>query len=392
MYKTNIKAKNTSILSLECKKMIRGTAKKDMKTKKLIDRLSSSDIAVIYHQDLDEVAAIHLAEKKVKAVINCDRSISGRFPNQGPQILMNAGIPLYDNLGVGFFQRVKENDQIEIYNNTLYLNKYPICKVQPLNKKDIKIKMKNASENISNVLHRFINNTLTYAEKEKDIILSPVNLPKINLIIENKHVLIVTRGKNYKDDLWTIRPYIKEIKPVMIGVDGGADALLEFGWVPDLIIGDMDSVSDYALKKSKHIIVHAYPNGYAPGMERITRLGLKAEKFPYPGTSEDAALIYAYENNADLIVAVGSHTNMIDFLEKGRQGMASTFLVRMKVGYKVIDAKGVSKLYKSQTTSLHILMMFAAALFPVAIIAKITPLVQRMFHLIVLHIKLLIGI
>jgi uncharacterized membrane-anchored protein len=305
---------------------------------------------------------------------------------------MNAGIPLYDNLGLGFFQRVKENDLIEIYNNTLYLNNYPICKVQPLNKKEIKIKMENASENISEVLHRFINNTLTYAEKEKDFILSPVNLPKINLIIENKHVLIVTRGKNYKDDLWTIRPYIKEIKPVMIGVDGGADALLEFGWVPDLIIGDMDSVSDYALKKSKHIIVHAYPNGYAPGMERITRLSLKAEKFPYPGTSEDVALIYAYENKADLIVAVGSHTNMIDFLEKGRQGMASTFLVRMKVGYKVIDAKGVSKLYRSQTTSLHLIMMFGAALFPVAIIAKTTPLVQRLFHLITLHIKLLIGI
>ena len=372
--------------------MIRGYVKKDSRTKNLINRLTSSDIAVILHRDLDEVAGILLAERKVKAVINCDCSISGTFPNQGPKVLMEAGIPLYDNLGYSFFQSIKENDQILIDDNMIFLNQQPLCQANQLTREDIIQRMELASDNIRDVLHDFIDNTLDYAGREKESILTPVNMPKTAINIKGRHVLVVIRGKNYKGDLKTIRSYIQEVNPIMIGVDGGADALLEFGYTPHFIIGDMDSVSDQALFKCKQIIVHAYPNGQAPGLERIQKLGLPADVFPYPGTSEDVALILAYENKAELIVAVGSHTNMIDFLEKGRRGMASTFLVRMKVGYKVIDAKGVSELYRNPMKPSYLVAMFLSAGFPVAMVAKMSPLIQEWYQLIVLRLKILIGL
>lgn len=372
--------------------MIRGTAKKDRKTKNLINRLEPNDIAVICHRDLDEVAAIHLVERKIKAVVNCDESISGKFPNQGPKILSDAGIPLIDNAGQDIFEKIQENDLIEISDNTLYCNEVMLCHVHILTKEEIKRCMEKASDNIREVLHDFIDNTLDYAEKEKEIILSPVKMPELHVSMKGRHVLIVIRGKNYKEDLKAIRTYINEVKPVMIGVDGGADALLEFGYKPDIIVGDMDSVSSHTLKKCREILVHAYPDGRAPGMERICSLGLSAKIFPYPGTSEDVALILAYENKAELIVTVGSHTNMVDFLEKGRRGMASTFLVRMKVGYKVIDAKGVSELYRNRLKPSYLAALFLAVLFPISMVARMSPLIRELYRLIELRLKLLVGL
>ncbi|WZL78072.1 putative cytokinetic ring protein SteA [Eubacteriales bacterium mix99] len=372
--------------------MISGTARKDRKTKNLIHRLHADDIAVILHRDLDEVAATHLVERKVKAVINCEKSISGKFPNQGPKILSDAGIPLVDDMGQRIFDQIQDNDWIELKNRTLFLNEKPLCPATILMKKEIQEKMEAASDNIQNVLHDFIDNTLHYAEKEKDIVLSPVNMPSVNIPIKGHHVLIVTRGKNYKEDLKAIRSYIDEVKPVRIGVDGGADALLEFGYQPDIIVGDMDSVSDSSLYQCREIIVHAYPDGQAPGMERIRKLGLSARVFPYPGTSEDVALILAHENKAELIVTVGSHTNMIDFLEKGRRGMASTFLVRMKVGYNVIDAKGVSELYRNQFKPAYLMALFLAVMLPISMVARMSPLMQELYQLITLRLKILVGL
>jgi len=372
--------------------IIRGYAKKDVKTKSLVNRLRQNDIAVISHRDLDEVAALHLTERKVRAVINCAESISGRYPNQGPKILSEAGIPVIDNIGKEVFDKIRENDFIEIIDDSLYLNKEIICKVNILSKEEVARKTELASENLKKILYDFVENTLTYAEKEKQYLLEPVAIPPVNVKIKGKHVLIVVRGKNYKEDLKAIRPYIMDVNPVIIGVDGGADAVLEFGIKPDIIIGDMDSVSDDCLKKCKEIIVHAYPDGTAPGMQRLEALKIDARKFCYPGTSEDIALILAYENKAELIVTVGSHTNMIDFLEKGRKGMASTLLVRMKVGYKVVDAKGVSELYQNRLRPSYILMLMAAAMLPLALVANTSPLIRDLYRLIFLRLRLLFGL
>lgn len=370
---------------------ITGTIKMDKRTKNLVKRLNPGEIAIIDHRDIDEVAAESLVEKKVLAVINADKSISGRYPNMGPSILCEAGIPIIDDVGKDIFVLLKENDKITIIDNEIYKDGVFIKSGKLLTKDVINYKLQESRENIGVELDKFIENTLEYAKKEKYFILGGVELPNIKTRFKNRHALVVVRGKDYKEDLFTIKQYINDVKPILIGVDGGADALLEFGLIPDIVIGDMDSVSDEALKKAREIVVHAYPDGRAPGLERVTALGLKAEIFKAPGTSEDIAMLLAFEKGADLIVAVGTHSSMIDFLEKGRKGMSSTFLVRLKVGEKLIDAKGVNKLYRETFKISYIFSIILAALIPLGVIAYFSPPMQQLLKLLQLRIRLLIG-
>ena len=371
---------------------IRAPIKMDKKTKVLVNRLEPGDVAVIDHDDLDEIAANSLVEKKVAAVVNCGKSITGRYPNLGPKILSNVNIPIFDVAKGDIFNNLREGDVIEIAAGRIFTDDGVIAEVESLSRERIDNLLMLAEENIEIELEKFIKNTLKYAIKEKDFILGNLKIPKINTEIKGKLALVVVRGQNYREDLSAILSYIKEVGPVLIGVDGGADALMEFGLTPDIIIGDMDSVSDECLKKCKEIIVHAYLDGEAPGMERINSLGLDAKLFPAPGTSEDIAMLLAYDKGADLIVAVGTHSNMIDFLEKGRKGMASTFLVRMKVGSKLVDARGVNKLYKSNIKLKYVIWFIVAAFIPILAIALVSQPIQNLFRLISIRLRMQFGL
>jgi uncharacterized membrane-anchored protein len=178
--------------------------------------------------------------------------------------------------------------------------------------------------------------------------------------------LVVVRGYDYREDLAVLRPYIREYRPILIGVDGGADALIEAGYRPDVIVGDMDSVSDHALRCGAEVVVHAYADGRAPGLQRVQDLGVAAVVFPAAGTSEDVALLLADEKGAELIVAVGTHATLVEFLDKGRQGMASTFLTRLRVGGKLVDAKGVSRLYRRRISTWSLVLLVASTLATMA--------------------------
>ena len=364
--------------------------KVDRKTKRLAKRLTGREIAVINHMDIDEVAANSLVEGKVKLVINAAQSISGKYPNKGPGILTDKNILIIDNVGENVFEELKEGQVIEVNNGQIYRDGQFIGSGEVMDKSVVEKRTQIAYENMSVELDRFIDNTIEYAKKEKGFILGEVEIPKVKTKYKDRHVLVV-RGQDYKEDLSTIISYIEEVKPVLVGVDGGADALVEFGYTPDVIVGDMDSVSDETLKKAGEIVVHAYVDGRAPGLKRIQDLGLDAVVFPAPGTSEDIAMLTAYEYGAELIVAVGTHSNMIDFLEKGRKGMASTFLVRLKIGSKLIDAKGVNLLYKSKLKIKYVWALIIAALFPVLVLASFSPTTQQFIRIIQLKLKLLLN-
>ena len=367
---------------------VEATIKVDRKTKKLAKRLSAGEIAVINHIDIDEVAANSLVERKIKLVINAAPSISGRYPNKGPKILIDNNILIIDNVGENVFEELKEGQVIEVNNGQIYRDGQFIGSGEVMDKSVVEKRTQIAYENMSVELDRFIDNTIEYAKREKGFILGETEIPKMTTNYKDRHVLVVVRGQDYKEDLATIKSYIEEMKPILVGVDGGADALLECGYNPDVIVGDMDSVTDEALKKAKEIVVHAYVDGRAPGLKRVQDLGLDAVVFPAPGTSEDIAMLTAYEYGAELIVALGSHSNMIDFLEKGRKGMASTFLVRLKIGAKLIDAKGVNLLYKSKLKMKYIWALVITAIFPVIIIAYLSPTVQQLIKLLQLKMKL----
>ena len=362
--------------------------KVDRKTKKLAKRLSAGEIAVINHIDIDEVAANSLVERKIKLVINAAPSISGRYPKKKKKILIDNNILIIDNVGENVFEELKEGQVIEVNNGQIYRDGQFIGSGEVMDKSVVEKRTQIAYENMSVELDRFIDNTIEYAKREKGFILGETEIPKMTTNYKDRHVLVVVRGQDYKEDLATIKSYIEEMKPILVGVDGGADALLECGYNPDVIVGDMDSVTDEALKKAKEIVVHAYVDGRAPGLKRVQDLGLDAVVFPAPGTSEDIAMLTAYEYGAELIVALGSHSNMIDFLEKGRKGMASTFLVRLKIGAKLIDAKGVNLLYKSKLKMKYIWALVITAIFPVIIIAYLSPTVQQLIKLLQLKMKL----
>jgi uncharacterized membrane-anchored protein len=226
--------------------------------------------------------------------------------------------------------------------------------------------MSDAREGLSVQLEAFAANTMEYLKLERDLLLDGVGVPDIETKIAARHCLIVVRGYDYRADLDVLRPYIREFKPVLIGVDGGADALVEAGYTPDIIVGDMDSVSDDVMRCGAEVIVHAYPDGRAPGLARAHELNVPATLFSAAATSEDLAMLLADEKGASLIVAVGTHATLVEFLDKGRGGMASTFLTRLKVGGKLVDAKGVSRLYRQSMSGSSLLLLVLSAIAAMA--------------------------
>jgi uncharacterized membrane-anchored protein len=360
---------------------VSGPARLDRRTKNLTKRLRPGDVAVIDHVDLDRVSAEALVRAGVAAVVNAAPSISGRYPNLGPEILLAAGVPLLDAVGTAVFGAVREGEPVRLHGPHLLRGTEVVATGEEQTAETIGAAMLEARAEMSVQLEAFVTNTMEYVRRERDLLFDGVGVPALRTAIEGRHCLIVVRGYDYQEDLASLRPYIREYRPVLIGVDGGADALCEAGYKPDVVVGDMDSVSDAALTCGAEIVVHAYPDGHAPGLKRVEALDVEAVVFPAAGTSEDVAMLLADELGAQLIVAVGSHATLVEFLDKGRSGMASTFLTRLRVGGKLVDAKGVSRLYRSRIKTGSLVLLIAAALATMAVallLAPVTPTYGRL--------------
>lgn len=352
---------------------IKAVARLDRRTKTLTKRVQPGEVAIIDHVDLDRVAAEALVACEVAAVVNVAPSISGRYPNLGPQILVAAGIPLLDGVGADVFEAVHEGDVVRLHDVSLYIGEREVAKGVRQTLASVQEAMLEARTGLAVQLEAFVANTMEYLKRERELLIDGVGMPHIDTDLEGKHALIVVRGYHYREDLATLRPYLREYRPVLIGVDGGADALLESGYKPDIVVGDMDSVSDEALTCGAELVVHAYRDGRAPGLRRVQALGLEAVVFPVTGTSEDAAMLLADDKGASLITAVGTHANLEEFLDKGRAGMASTFLTRLRVGSKLVDAKGVSRLYRSRISAPSLLLLIFATLVTLMVAVSISP-------------------
>jgi uncharacterized membrane-anchored protein len=330
---------------------------------------------VIDHEDIDRLSAEGLVQRQTKAVINASKSSSGRYPNLGPLLLCSSGVPLLDDAGPAVMnvaegtRLVIDGDRILARNGT---DLKEIARAKVLGLQEVEELLDSTKERIGSEIVRFAENTIEYIKEERDVVVDAARLPDVKTDFHGRHVLIVVRGYHYKEDLAALRAYIREVRPLFIGVDGGADALLEAGLRPDMIIGDMDSVTTRALESGAELVVHAYPGGRAPGLERIEALHLPSVLFEAAGTSEDIAMLLAFENGAELIVAVGTHANLVEFLDKGRKGMASTFLTRLRVGPILVDAKGVSRLYRSRIRGRDLVLLIAAALLTMTIVVLIS--------------------
>ena len=349
-----------------------GRARVDRRTKNLIPRLQPGEIAVIDHEDLDRVAAEGLILAKAGAVVNAARSSSGRYPNLGPLLLAAAGIPVVDDVGMKVLTAVREGQLLEVDGTEVRRDGTVVATGIRHTLESLEAELETARQSVGDELERFAENTLEYLRRERHLLTDSPALPDLDVDLAGRHVLIVVRGgTEARADLAALRAYIKEMRPVMIAVDGGADVLLDGGHTPDMVIGDFDSVSENGLHTGAQLIVHAYPGGSAPGAARLEGLGLKHSTFEAAGTSEDVAMLLAYEKRAELIVAVGTHASMIEFFDKGRAGMASTFLVRLKVGPILVDAKGVSRLYQSRVRTSDMVLLVVAALFAMIVMVAV---------------------
>jgi uncharacterized membrane-anchored protein len=351
-----------------------------------VQRAQPGDIAVVDHEDLDRVSADGLIAAGIGGVVNAARSISGRYPNLGPLRLIEAGIPLVDSVGPLLLRKVRNGDLLRLDGDRVYDGDRLVGVGIRQSSATVREAMAEAQESLAERFELFAANTVDYMQRERDLLFGGSGLPALDHELAGRPVLVVVRGYNYREDLAVLRSFIRDVHPVLLGVDGGADALIEAGYTPDLILGDMDSVSDQALELARpgrrrrfrkrrptELVLHAYRDGHAPGRTRLEELGVPYRVAETGGTSEDAAFMLAHEKGAETIVAVGSHGNLREFLDKGREGMSSTFLVRLRVGEILMDAKGVSRVYSPRIRSRDAVLLVVAAIAAMAAVIAVSP-------------------
>ena len=371
---------------------IHGNARLGRRTKELVRRLDASDIAIIDHADLDRVAAEDLVASGVRAVVNVAPSVTGRYPNAGPLLLAVAGVRLIDAPAAPLFEELREGDPVTVVGGEVRRNGTVLAVGRLLSADELSEQLSDQRERVDDALAAFAENTMARLREEGELLAGRIELPPVRTSFRDRHALIVVRGTTYRKDLRVLRAYIRDVRPVLVGVDGGADAILEAGLKPDLVLGDMDSASDDALRCGAELVVHAYPDGRAPGCTRLEQLGLDHQVLRIVGTSQDAAMLLAHEKGAGLIVSVGAHFNLVDFLERSRNGMSSTFLTRLRVGELLVDAKGVSRLYNPGVTSRQLGLFLMAALALLTIVVLTTPALNDLMDLIWLKLKIILGI
>jgi uncharacterized membrane-anchored protein len=356
-----------------------GPARLGRRTKELVRRLGSEDIAIIDHTDIDRVSAEELVESGVRVVVNVSPSQSGRYPNPGPLLLVRGGVRLIDAPGAELFDSVSDGERLTVRGASIFRKGTCLATGAAQEPAALAQALAEQQGRVTEALRDFADNTMRYLREEGRLLAEGIDFPALATGFRGRHALVVARGPGHKRDLKSVRPYVRDFKPVLVAVDGGAEALLEEGWKPDVIVGDMDSVTDEALRCGAEVLVHAYAAGDAPGEARLQRLGVPFHRVSAPGISEDVAFLLAHDKGAELIVAVGTHFNLVEFLERSRAGMSSTFVTRLKVGEILIDAKGVSRLVSRRIGVWPLLAFAGAGLTAIVVAIAASPALRNIF-------------
>jgi uncharacterized membrane-anchored protein len=376
----------------EALREVRGPARPGRKTKLLVKRLHRGDIAVIDHKDLDRVSAEDLIAAGAVAVLNCRPSSTGAYPNMGPLLLVQAGVHLVDMPGDELFKTLDDGDEITVRGGEVLRRGAVVAKGSVQEPEEVRSRNEERRREIGDALESFARNTIEHMLEERELLAGKLELPVFHTDFRDRPALIVVRGVDHRKDLRALRPYIRDVRPALVGVDGGANALVEEGFKPDMIVGDMDSAQESTLRCGAELVVHAYADGRAPGREHLEELGLPYKLVPAPGTSQDVAMLIAAEKGAGLIVSVGSQWNLVEFLDKNRRGMSSTFLTRLRIGEILVDAKGVSRLYRPRPTTAPLALVLLVGLAALAAVIAVTPGLRDVADLLWLKLQVLLGI
>jgi len=371
--------------------IVRGPVRCGRRTKKLVRSLRAGEVALIDHDDLDRVSAEDLITAEAVAVLNCRSSRSEEYPNMGPLLLVEAGITLIDLPDDRLFELCSDGDALELRGGEVWRSGEMLVAGTLQRPELVRADNTQRRLEIGGALEAFARNTVEHMVEEQDLLSGKIDLPRFDTDFRDRPALIVVRGVDHQADLQALRPYIRDTRPVLVGVDGGANAIIEEGFKPDMIVGDMDSASDATLRSGAELVVHAYPDGRAPGRDLLDGLELEHKVVPAPGTSQDVAMLIAGEKGASLIISVGSQFNLVEFLDKNRRGMSSTFLTRLRLGEKIVDAKGVSRLYRPSPGLSPAVIVLAAGLIAFVIVILVTPALYEVVDLFWLKLRVLLG-
>jgi len=364
---------------------ITGTARVDRRTSAVVRRSRPGDIAVIDHLDLDRVHAEALVDAGVSAVVNASSFISGRYPNLGPDLLARAGVILVDSAGTGVLRSVQDGATIRLYDGAVYRGQDVLAHGQLLTPADVAELMEQARSGLATQLQSFTHNTTEFLRREQDLLLHGQGIPKLRTRLEGRPAVVVVRGYDYREDLRRLRRFVREQRPVLIGVDAGANALVEAGLKPDVVVvgelglgkgaaGDHgQTASDKALRTARDVVLHTDRSGRAVGSDRLERLGVRPRRIGASGLTEDVALLVADTSGASLVIAVGTHSTLDEFLDRQRSGLASTFLTRLRIGSKLVDSKSVEQLYSGRIRLWHLAVVVLAGLLALGMAIAATP-------------------
>jgi uncharacterized membrane-anchored protein len=385
---------------------VSGPVRLGRRTKLLVKHLCRGEVAVIDHLDIDRVSAEELIAADVGAVLNCRPSSSGSYPNLGPQLLVEAGVHLVDLPDDSLFEVLSDGEAITVRDGEVTRGGEAVARGKVLDLARVLAETEARRHEVGEALERFAHNTIEHMREERELLAGKIEMPRFATDFRDRSALVVVRGVGHQRDLRALRPFIRDMRPVLIAVDGGAEALLHEGLRPDMIVGDMDSAGEAALATARpgrggrgsyrtgrgtELVVHAYPDGRAPGRERLEALGLPFKLVPAPGTSQDVAMLIAAEKGARLIVSVGSQFNLVEFLDRNRKGMSSTFLTRLRIGEILVDAKGVSRLYQPRPGLTPLLVVIAAGLIAMIAVIWLTPALRDVAELLWLRLQMLFG-
>ena len=371
---------------------VSGPARLGRRTKVLVKTLAPGAIAVLDHRDLDRVSAEDLITAGVVAVLNCSQSSTGAYPNMGPLLLVQAGVHLVDLPDSELFAELKDGEPLSVRGGDVLRGTKLLASGTVRDPESVRAATDERRHEIGDALEAFAQNTIEHMLEERELLSGRIELPRFDTDFRDRPALIVVRGVDHQKDLRALRPYIRDVKPALLAVDGGANALIEEGFKPDMIVGDMDSATEAALRCDAELVVHAYPDGRAPGRDHLEKLELPYKLVPAPGTSQDVAMLIAAEKGAELIVSVGSQFNLVEFLDKNRRGMASTFLTRLRLGEILIDAKGVSRLYRPRPGTAPLVFVVLAGLLCLFMVVALTPALRDVAELLWLKLEVVVGL
>jgi len=359
---------------------VEAPARVDERTRDILTRIRPGEIAVIDHEDLDRKTAEDLVRARVAAVVNASDTVSGRYPNMGPLLLVVAGIPLVDGCGRDLLQSVEEGVDVRVAGGNVYVAGKAVAHGSVQTIDSLESKLEEAKHHLAVELQAFAESTIEFLREERDLPIEGVSTPDSRVDFDGRQCVVVVRNYDWRQDLEVLLPYIRDRKPVLIGVDGGADALREAGLRPDIIIGDPNSVGADTLTCGAELVVHAGAEARPGGVGRLEDLGIAYATFTSRGTAADAAMLLAYEKGAELVVAVGTQASPVEFIERGTAGAATSLLTRMRVGPVLADAKAVQRLYQPGLRPRHLAALIAAAILTLLVVVAISQPFQLFFQ------------